>query len=207
MKIKKLALDIEEKMNNLTIKKKFYVFYILCVLVPLIITDSVVFHIVRNAEQERQEHEMAIIANAVGYSLIDVVEGAAQIAKSIYTNRDYDDFLSREYANSAEYVSAYQDFFKNTLMENALGMNNIVFTMYTDNATIVKGGKVDYIGNVRETVAYQELIETGRRQGLFFVYDNSGARLTDERRVLYLQKLNFFSKNPIALAILSSLPS
>lgn len=195
MKIKKLALDIEEKMNNLTIKKKFYVFYILCVLVPLIITDSVVFHIVRNAEQERQEHEMANIANAVGYSLIDVVEGAAQIAKSIYTNRDYDDFLSREYANSAEYVSAYQDFFKNTLMENALGMNNIVFTMYTDNATIVKGGKVDYIGNVRETVAYQELKETGRRQGLFFVYDNSGARLTDERRVLYLQKLNFFSKN------------
>ena len=80
MKIKKLALDIEEKMNNLTIKKKFYVFYILCVLVPLIITDSVVFHIVRNAEQERQEHEMANIANAVGYSLIDVVEGAAQIA-------------------------------------------------------------------------------------------------------------------------------
>lgn len=195
MKIKELARGVEEHMNNLTIKKKFYVFYILCVLVPLIITDSVVFHIVRNAEVERQRHEMANIANAVGYSLIDTVEGAAQIAKSIYTNRDYDDFLTREYASSAEYVSAYQEFFKNTLMENALGMNNIVFTMYTDNETIVKGGKIDYTENIRGTTAYRELTQADRKQGLFFVYDNSGARLTEERRAIYLQKLDFFSSD------------
>ena len=30
-------------MDDFTIKKKFYIFYVVCVLIPLIVTDSVVF--------------------------------------------------------------------------------------------------------------------------------------------------------------------
>lgn len=53
-------------------------------------------------------------------------------------------------------------------MENVLGMNQIVFTMYTDNPTVVKGGKIDNMSNLKETAAYEAWKERGENEGLFF---------------------------------------
>lgn len=188
----KLLQRIEQCMDNLTIKKKFYVFYILCVLIPLIVTDSVVFFMISKFDQERKAHEMANIANAVEYSISNVVGNVGEIANSIYTNKNFNNFLSREYADPAEYVSAYQDFFGDTLLENALGMNSMVFTLYTDNNTIVNGGRVNRLENIKGTQAYQRLNESGKSKGIFFVYDDSSSRMTRERRLIYLQKMDFF---------------
>ena len=45
-------------MDDFTIKKKFYIFYVVCVLIPLIVTDSVVFLTTAKFDRERREHEM-----------------------------------------------------------------------------------------------------------------------------------------------------
>ena len=136
------------KITNLLI---YSILYIFCVLLPLIITDSVVFLIIRNSEMEKQKHDMTNIANAVSYNISSVVNNAGEMAKTIYTSRYIDDFLSRKYDTSAQYIMEYQEFFKDTLLENLLGMNQIVFTMYTNNDTIVKGGKVGNIEDLKET--------------------------------------------------------
>ncbi|MGN0351871.1 MAG: sensor histidine kinase [Roseburia sp.] len=188
----KLLHKLERCMDDFKIKKKFYVFYIVCVLIPLIITDSVVFYTITKFDRERKEHEMANIASAVEYSLSSMVGNVGEIANSIYTNRNFDDFLSKEYADSADYVSSYQSFLGGTLLENALGMNNMVFTLYTDNDTIVNGGRVNTIEHISETEAYKLLNEEGKSKGIFFVYDDSSSRMTKERRIIYLQKLDFF---------------
>ena len=58
-------------MDDFTIKKKFYIFYVVCVLIPLIVTDSVVFLTTAKFDRERREHEMSNIASAVEYSQYD----------------------------------------------------------------------------------------------------------------------------------------
>ncbi len=47
--------------------------------------------------------------------------------------------LANTYNDPLDYVVSYQDFFKDTLFESGLGMNNMVITMYADNDTIVNG--------------------------------------------------------------------
>ena len=103
----KLLYKLDRWMDNFTIKKKFYIFYVVCVLIPLIITDSVVGITITKFDRERKEHEMANIASAVDYSLGNMIGNAGEIANSIYTNRDFDTFLSQKYTNSAEYVASY----------------------------------------------------------------------------------------------------
>ena len=39
----KVLHELDLWMDDFTIKKKFYIFYVVCVLIPLIVTDSVVF--------------------------------------------------------------------------------------------------------------------------------------------------------------------
>lgn len=190
--MEKLLRRLDRCMDDYTIKKKFYIFYIVCVLIPLIITDSVVFYTISKFDRERKEHEMANIASAVEYSLSSQVGNVGEIANSIYTNRDFEEFLSKKYEDSADYVSSYQSFLGNSLLENALGMNNMVFTLYTDNDTIVNGGRVNSLKNISGTEAYKLLNMEGKSKGIFFTYDDSSTRINKERRIIYLQKLNFF---------------
>ena len=46
---------LEIKLDNYSLRKKFYIFYVLCVMPPLIVTDAVVLSIVNNAEKESKE--------------------------------------------------------------------------------------------------------------------------------------------------------
>lgn len=79
---------------------------------------------------------------------------------------------------------SYQDFFKDTLFESGLGMNNMVITMYADNDTIVNGGKVCNMKEIRGTEVYRYFQDNGLNKGLYFQYDDSrgtfgGAAETD----------------------------
>ena len=153
--IEKFIKVLERYMDNLSIKKKFIQLYIFCVLLPLIITDSVVLYIEDSMESQRQYHEMANVANAVSYNISALVENAGEIAKSMYTDRRMNTFLEKQYESTSDYYAEYQNFFQDSTLENVLGMNQIVFTLYTDNPTVVKGGKIDNMSNLKETAAYE----------------------------------------------------
>ena len=183
---------LEKYMDNIPIRRKFMQLYIVCVLVPLIITDSVVLYIVGGMERERERHEMANIANSVSYNINSMVDNAGEIAKSIYTNKSVNSFLEKEYDSSSEYYGVYRDFFQNTILENVLGMNQITFTMYTDNDTVIRGGKIDNMTSLKKTKAYEDWLERGENEGLFFTYERSGYANSYQRKIVLLQNLDFF---------------
>ena len=183
---------LEKYMDNIPIRRKFMQLYIVCVLVPLIITDSVVLYIVGGMERERERHEMANIANSVSYNINSMVDNAGEIAKSIYTNKSVNSFLEKEYDSSSEYYGVYRDFFQNTILENVLGMNQITFTMYTDNDTVIRGGKIDNMTSLKKTKAYEDWLERGENEGFFFTYERSGYANSYQRKIVLLQNLDFF---------------
>ena len=183
---------LEKYMDNIPIRRKFMQLYIVCVLVPLIITDSVVLYIVGGLERTREYHKMVNIANSVSYNINSMVDNAGEIAKSIYTNKSVNSFLEKEYDSSSEYYGVYRDFFQNTILENVLGMNQITFTMYTDNDTVIRGGKIDNMTSLKKTKAYEDWLERGENEGLFFTYERSGYANSYQRKIVLLQNLDFF---------------
>ena len=77
-----------EKMDDYQLKKKMYFLYVFCVLVPLLVTDSVIIYNFIDAETSQQEYELENIANAVQYRIYENVEPAARMARAIYTRSD-----------------------------------------------------------------------------------------------------------------------
>ena len=102
-------------MNNLKLATKLKLLYVFCVLLPLIVTDSVILNIVINNENIKQKHAMENEASAIQYSLTNSVEYASTVAKQIYMNEYIEEYLNREYRDPLEYVVAYQEFMKTTL--------------------------------------------------------------------------------------------
>lgn len=103
--------------------------------------------------------------------------------------------MEKQYESTSDYYAEYQNFFQDSTLENVLGMNQIVFTLYTDNPTVVKGGKIDNMSNLKETAAYEAWKERGENEGLFFVYERKRYANSYHRKIILLQNLDFFSKN------------
>ena len=139
--MKKILQELEKRIDNYNIKKKFYYLYIICILFPLVITDSIIVYIVIRSEKISQYKEMENAANAVQYSLSNTVEQAAGYAKKIYTNKYVYEFLDKEYQDAYDYVTSYYDFSKGTRLKDMAGQNYVKVTMYSANDTIINGGK------------------------------------------------------------------
>lgn len=60
---------IERKLDDYSLRKKFYIFYVLCVMLPLIVTDAVVLSIVENAEKESSRNIWSVFCISVSISI------------------------------------------------------------------------------------------------------------------------------------------
>lgn len=179
-------------MDNYELKKKMYFLYLFCVLFPLLVTDSVIVYNFIDAEKSQREYEMENIANAVQYRFYNNIDSTARIAKSIYTNKNIDEFLEKEYETELDYVTSYQSFIKDTMLDDSFGLENTRIKMYADNETIINGGEFARVDGIRQTPWYQYMSETGREQFLFFYYENVNSALESKRKAVFVRKLVFF---------------
>lgn len=56
-------------MNHMKLSRKLTLLYVFCVLLPLVVTDSILLYIVLNNESVKQKHAMENEARAIQYSL------------------------------------------------------------------------------------------------------------------------------------------
>ncbi len=60
---------IENIMNDFNIKKKLIIIYVFCVILPLVLTDSIILFILYDGEKKEQIYEFENITSAVKYGL------------------------------------------------------------------------------------------------------------------------------------------
>ncbi len=180
----------------MSLKSKLYGLYIFCVLVPLIVTDGVIFYSLIRAEQAAQQHEMESQASSVQYNISSFVENSSTLAKSFYMNDYVRDFLDTQYDNALDYVIEYQKFMRNSLLGSNLGVDNTKITICADNETIVNGGGFRRLSEVSDTPWYRQLKESSLNAILLFYYDDLNVPYEKaERKVLFLRKLNRFLRD------------
>lgn len=182
----------EKRINDFSVRKKFLVLYLLCVLIPLLLTDSIIFFTMYKYANTSRMHVMENAANAAEYSFYSNVEDAAQLGKSIYLSKYIDNFLNFEFEDPLDFVSKRQDFMKDTLVEGSTAINGLSVTMYTDNDSIVNGGWFKTTDSAREEDWYSTLRNTSDNSLLYFDYDKSKLGVQPERKIYFLEKLDLF---------------
>lgn len=185
-------------LDDFKIKTKFYILYIFCMLIPLVMTDSVIIYIVLHSNDVARQHEMENMANAVRYTLFSSIDRAAELAQGIYMNKYIESYLNKQYENPLDYVTNYYSFFKDTLFANEAGMDHMYLTMYSDNETIVNGAEFHQIDTIRDRDWYKFLMDSGQKKVLYFDYDEGQYLAVEPKRKIYfLQKLDYHDKNGI----------
>ena len=195
---------IENTLDNFTVKRKLLIVYVFCMIVPLVITDSVILGIVLMSEQRTRLHEMENIANAVEYNLLSEADSASKYAKSIYISKYLDNFLNRQYESDLEYVAHYQKLFMDTLLNVGASQSNMQIRIYADNNTIVNGAEFKKLDKILTKNWYHYMIENELERGLYFEYDEEGTYVSkSNRKIYFFQKMNYYqdTNNVLVLEI------
>ena len=195
---------IENTLDNFTVKRKLLIVYVFCMIVPLVITDSVILGIVLMSEQRARLHEMENIANAVEYNLLSEADSASKYAKSIYISKYLDNFLNRQYESDLEYVAHYQKLFMDTLLNVGASQSNMQIRIYADNDTIVNGAEFKKLDKILTKNWYHYMIENELERGLYFEYDEEGTYVSkSNRKIYFFQKMNYYqdTNNVLVLEI------
>ncbi len=189
---------LEEIMEDYKIKKKLRIFYIGCVLIPLILTDSVIIYTIIHSEQKTIQHEMENTASAVQYNLASSVENASTNATNIYMNKYINNFLNQQFENPLDYFNNHRQLMKDTLFESSIRMDNSILTMYSDNETIVNGGAFARLSTERESKWYRYMQDTQQKMCLYFFYDDSKSPVVEaKRKAVFLRKMDFYEGKEI----------
>lgn len=195
--MEKFLRRFESFMDDYEIKKKLFILYIVCVILPLIVTDGFIIYFVVHSERIERQHDMENIANAVQYNFTNSINNASGVARNIYMNKYINDFLGKEYENPLDYVTTYQDYFKNVLFDSGFGSDNIIVKMYSDNQTIVRGGKFGGLEEIIDTEWYQQLLKSDTDKTIQFLFDKSKVPMVEaKRKIIFAQKMNFYNGDP-----------
>ena len=193
---------IENTFDNFTVKRKLLIVYVFCMIVPLVITDSVILGIVLKSEQRARLHEMENIANAVEYNLLSEADSASKYAKSIYISKYLDNFLNRQYESDLEYVAHYQKLFMDTLLNVGASQSNMQIRIYADNDTIVNGAEFKKLDKILTKNWYHYMIENELERGLYFEYDEEDTYVSkSNRKIYFFQKMNFYQETNNVLVL------
>lgn len=191
--MRRLLHRLESRINDYSIKKKFFLFYTVCVLIPLIVTDSTIVYVFVRSERASVYSEMQNVADAVRYSLNDKIEQAMRVGKGIYSSRRMNDFLDKEFSSAYDYVTSNQELQKYMWLESTAALNNINIMLYSDNDTIVNGGQFLRLESALNSQWYAPFLESGLPQFVYFDYDDTKAPVIDpKRRMLYIRRMDMY---------------
>ena len=190
--MRKWLVKLERWMNNYKLNKKLLFLYVVCVLLPLIVTDSVVIYIALHTEEVKQQHMMENDVNAVQFSFSNSIESAASVVKAVDTNEYIDNFLNEKYESSLSYFVACNKA-KNLLFNNNIGGDSSRMTIYADNETITNGGKFSRLSSIKDEEWYQYMVQTGCNPCVYTYYDQSRSPVVGaKRKILFLRRMNCY---------------
>ena len=189
----KLKTAIENKVNDYSIRKKLVLFYACCVLLPLFITDGVLFSILYRGEIKERRYEMESMAEAAKTDFTYAVSETAKLANSVYINRSVYEFLETEYPDGFSFYEASREVERRNFYEAGLGYGSVSVVMCADNETIVNGSHFYRLSSVQDEDWCRKLLDSDKDVVMAYYYmGDKWSSVATKRRISLVRRLNYY---------------
>lgn len=195
--MKRIREKLDVYLNNLKIKRKIFLLYFYCVMLPLVLTDTVICGMFIHDEKEAREVRLKNMVKSVEYMMNSAADEAAALSENIYFNKYINEFLNKEFSSGLDYYNQYQELLKDSLFDSSLGTSNAIITMYTDNPTVVNGGRFWKMESIKGKAWYEEFLASGQEKQMYFYFEASGTtNLKLPRKASFVRKLDRYKRDP-----------
>ena len=184
---------ILNRLDHMRLRKKLWLIQIFCVLLPLLVSDSVIFSMIINEERRAARQETYNAAEAVKYTISDSVKSAVGLMQNIYVNRYVNEFIKQEFTSPLDYYDKYLKFIKDSLYAVGVSNGHYNAVIYCDNDGIVNGGYFQRLDMAQDAWWYRELEDSGREVVLFSEYVEDGRK--EQRAVSLVRHMDYYRRN------------
>ena len=177
--------------SRLKLNKKFLLMYIFGVILPLIITDAVLFRSVYDAELSNQRNYRKNAIDAYSNHIQSVLQYDANVATAIDLNKDLNSFIDTEYDIPYGYFNSYVYTVSTSFFATLSDIKQDRIVIYSDNESMMSG---HYFHNIKEAYNekwYEQFVKTDANEAAYAYYDMDPVVLTTDRdRFIYVRKMD-----------------
>lgn len=181
-------------LNKISLKRKLVLIQVLCVILPLILTDTVIVTLFVNAQKQEELRLMHNISDSVSYTISEYRDQATSLLQDIYMNKKINQFNNRVFLNTYDYVAAKYELSQDTLFTVKLSSSRYRVTIYSNALGLVNGGGFQRLETAFSQDWYQDFIHSNEEVMLHFDFVQNGNYRT-VRDVSVIRRLDYFKKN------------
>ena len=139
--LKRLCDVLLNKVNDISLKRKFLIMYMVCILCPMILVYVIFYTKISEEIENREIQNLNQSIDRVDMDISSIFTAIVNISNSIFLEREIYELLESEYDSAGDFFSSYQDNLKIELERYASIYNNILnISIYSDNNSIIYGG-------------------------------------------------------------------
>lgn len=186
-------------LNDYSIRSKLVLIYIFCVLIPMIITNSIVYITIRNNQVKEQKINMEHAIDRVKYNLGAVIDDCILVSDHLHSDVILNDFITKRYNGIAEYYGAYNYLLNNNLIDYYYNSQHVYqVTIYTDNDTISDSSNFRKLTpEIRNSDWYNQFEKNNENMTISVYYDDDRMKSAINnvaRTISITRKLDNFQK-------------
>lgn len=161
-------------LNNYSIKSKLLIIYISCVLIPMIVTNSIVYLTIKNNEEKEQKINMQHSIDRIKYNLGAVLDDCILVSSHLHSDINLNNFVNERYDNLLTYYDKYNFLLRNNVINYYYNSQHVYqVTIYTDNETISNSNNFRKLTpEIREKDWYKQFQYNKEKMTISAYYDN-----------------------------------
>ena len=190
-------MKIKGVLNNASIKSKLLMIYVVCVLIPMIVSNFIMLSTVRNNEKKEKRINIEHVIDRVTYNLNRVIEECIMLSNHINSDEDLNTIISTNYNTPVEYYDKYFMLLRDTVLKDYYNPQHISsINIYVDNNSIINSANIFKLTpEVRNKEWYKQFHENSKSTTITVEYDESRKLYADPispRTISVVRKINYF---------------
>lgn len=167
--------------------------YLLAVVIPIVLTNLVIIHSIRENEDIQKYKSMEITIERLKYHLNESLNEITEVSNYISRDLKINEFLQKEYKDNVDYYSDYISLVQENIINNfyvSQALESI--EIYTTNPTIINGGVFWNLRAVEDTNWYKIYKENNQNMILYPYYEENKQfppKLESNRTISFIREL------------------
>ncbi|NME82158.1 histidine kinase [Clostridium sp. SM-530-WT-3G] len=183
-------------LNNYSIKKKLSIIYITCVLIPLIITDSIIYFTTEDNLEKEQRINLEHVMERIEYNIKSDVESAISVSNYLYADSKLNDLITTKYEEEKDFYEKYNMMLQSNVIKYYFNNQKVYkINIYTSNNTIISGSNFFKLtDDVRKEDWYKKYKENNGNMTLTTGYNRKNRSIFDKspRELSIVRKLDYY---------------
>lgn len=181
---------IDIRLNDLSINKKLMLVYIVCMFIPLILTDGIILGLLSRNERREADYEMENVVNSVRYLVESSFGEAVTVINKLYLNEEVYAFLDEDFESDYDFFSRRVEVKNNILkpLDGGRESSIIGIILCADNDSIVNGGNFYNMNRISD-IDWLDLAKAKSKIVANFYYDVDANQGTLNRKKVSLMRV------------------